>query len=84
MVDRDLIHHGLSAREQEIMDLHDAGVSDRMIAAEMKLQRHYVRQIIQMYDFTSVWAAGNKFDRMVVKGSDALAQAIARTGRRFT
>ena len=84
MLDPDKRHHGLSAREQQIMDLHDAGVSEKMIAEELTLKRQYVRQIIQLYDFTSVWNAGNKFDRMVAEGSRMLALAIERTGRRFT
>lgn len=77
-------HHGLSHREQEIMDLHDGGISEKMIATELALDRGYVRQIIQRYDFTSVWNAGNKFDAMVAQGSQALARAIERTGKRFT
>lgn len=84
MRERELIHHGLSAREQEIMDLHDAGVSEKMIASEMGIKRITVRGIIQRYDFTSVWSAGNKFDAMVAQGSQALARAIERTGKRFT
>ncbi len=66
------------------MDLHDGGISEKMIATELALDRGYVRQIIQRYDFTSVWNAGNKFDAMVAQGSQALARAIERTGKRFT
>ena len=84
MLDSENRHHGLSKREQEIMDLHDAGVSQKIIADELGLQRQYVRQIIQLYDFPSVWNAGNKFDAMVAQGSQALARAIERTGKRFT
>ncbi len=84
MRERELNSHGLSKREQEIMDLHDAGISQKMIAEQLRLQRSYVRQTVQYYDFTSVWNAGNKFDAMVVAGSQALARAIERTGKRFT
>lgn len=76
-------HHGLSAREQEIMDLYDAGDSEAAIAAQLDLQRPYVRQVVQWFDFQTVWCQGNRFDAMVRRGSQALAAACARTGGRF-
>lgn len=83
MLDPDKRHHGLSAREQEIMDLHDAGISEKMIATELGIKRITVRGIVQRYDFTSVWNASNDFDRMVRQGSRNLAAACAASGGQF-
>ena len=43
--------HGLGAREQQIMDLCDAGQSTDAITTALGLERVYVRQVVGRYQF---------------------------------
>ncbi|CAN5453856.1 hypothetical protein BH09PSE4_BH09PSE4_13850 [soil metagenome] len=73
--------HGLSAREQQIMDLHEAGNTPRMIAGELGLSPRYVRLVMSRY--SGSWAANTAFDDMVRRGSIAMGRALAATGKRY-
>ncbi|MBY0306418.1 MAG: LuxR C-terminal-related transcriptional regulator [Sphingomonas sp.] len=83
MHDIDNSHHGLSAREQEIMDLFAGGASEKDIATQLNVSRRYIHQTIGHYNFASVWSHGNRFNQMVVRGTKALAAACAASGGRF-
>ena len=72
--------HGLSEREQAVMDLADAGVPHAAIAAELGLKRNYVRQVTTMYG-----GCGDLTERKIDarQGCAAMAAAIAATGRSY-
>jgi hypothetical protein len=74
--------HGLSPREQQIMDRHDADVPAAAIAQELTLKLSYVRRTIKSY--SGSWSQNNKFEAMVRAGSIALASACAQTGKVFS
>ncbi len=73
--------HGLTEREQAIMDRHEAGVSVAMICAELGLKRSYVEKRIREY--TPSIASQVAFERMARRGCEAMEAAIARTGTRY-
>lgn len=73
--------HGLSPREQQIMDRHDDGVPAGVIAAELELKITYVLRTISYY--SGGWSQNLKFEAMVRAGSIALASACAQTGKVF-
>ena len=73
--------HGLSPREQEIIDLDEAGVSVAEIAQRLRLKPRHVARTITMYDGSM--RVNERFDAMVVAGTIALAEACAQTGKVF-
>ena len=73
--------HGLSPREQQVMDRHDAVVPAGAIAAELNLNTSYVLRVIKAYSVGGNY--NHRFDAMVRAGSIALASACARTGKVF-
>jgi DNA-binding NarL/FixJ family response regulator len=74
--------HGLSPREQQIIDLDEAGVPAIEIAARLQLKPRHVYRTIKMYDGSM--RVNERFDAMVVAGTMALASAIAQTGKAFS
>jgi hypothetical protein len=73
--------HGLSRREQQIMDRFDAGMTPEDIAEELGLGLGYVRQCTPIYNGS--WSGNLAFEAMVRAGTIALASAVARTGKVF-
>lgn len=71
--------HGMTAREGEIMDRAEAGVSTKDIAAELGVGAAYVAQV--KLRCNGSWADNIAFEAMVVRGTIALAAAAARVGR---
>lgn len=83
MVVTDDRHHGLSAREQQIMDLHDDGAKPGVIARMLALNTGYVVQIIRTYDFALCWANTTRFERGVRAAEAAYREALAASGGRY-
>lgn len=77
----DTAGHGPSARETEIINRADAGMSVREIAAELGLGTNYVYQVTQR--LSGSWVENRRFETMVREGSRRLAEAVAATGMRF-
>lgn len=75
--------HGLSPREQEIMDLSDGGRSAEQIAGALRIDLSYVRATIRNFDFAHCWDNSARFERAARVGSIKLAAAIAATGGAF-
>ncbi|MDH7971747.1 hypothetical protein QH494_06085 [Sphingomonas sp. AR_OL41] len=73
--------HGLSPREQQIIDLDEAGVPVSEIARRLQLKPRHVSRTIKMYDGSM--SVNERFDAMVVAGTIALANACAQTGKVF-
>jgi hypothetical protein len=74
--------HGVSEREQHILDLHEiAGMDPAAIAAELGVAKHYVVFVCRTYNGS--WSQNVAFDRMVQAGSAMLARAIAATGKQW-
>lgn len=66
--------HGLlTPQEQQIMDLHDQGLSNAEIAQQLNLTRLYVKTISSRYS-----DGDGGFEAMIVKGTIALSRAINR------
>lgn len=71
--------HGMSMREQAIMDRVDTMTTDA-IAAELGLKRSYVNKVTTMYGGCGEATA---FRIMARRGCSAMAAAIAATGRSY-
>lgn len=75
--------HGITPREQQVIDLYESGLDPARIARSMGVSRKYASSIISTYAFHRVWGAGDKFNAMVRQGTADLARAIARSGGQF-
>jgi hypothetical protein len=66
--------HGMTRREQQVMDAHEEGASIAMIAEELELPQERVRRIVSTYRIgvADTWMSNAR------TGSAALAQAIRR------
>jgi transposase-like protein len=72
--------HGMSQREQAIMDLAEDGMTTAAIAAELGIKAGYVRKVYSMYSSDGDHTA---FCIMARQGCAAMAAAIAATGRGY-
>ncbi len=75
--------HGVCASEQRVLDLHEQGLSNKAISAQLDVSRDYVDKTVTMFGMGTVWRAGDSFDAMVRAGTGALARACAASGGRF-
>ena len=75
--------HGLSPREQAIMDAHDADEPATIIADRLSLDLAYVLQIIRTYDFGRCWSNSDSFHNRARAACRAHAAALAATGRSY-
>jgi DNA-binding NarL/FixJ family response regulator len=75
--------HGLSPREEEIMNLADAGMEPEAIQRQLRIDLGYIRSTIRNYAFDTCWSNSARFEQAARIASAKLAAAIAATGRRF-
>lgn len=75
------IAHGVTEREQQILDALDSGMGFDAVAARFGMNRERVKKIGKIY--SNSWANSDDFESMVRKGTIALARACAASGGRF-
>lgn len=73
--------HGLSAREQQIIDLFEAETPINVIATKLGLAERYVAKVTTFY--SGSWRENVRFEAMVRAGSVALAKACIASGGQF-
>lgn len=72
--------YGLTPREQEIMDLHDAGRSNAQIVRRLSTDAGYVAATIRNYAFASCWSNSARFERKVRASDRLYVAALAAAG----
>lgn len=75
--------HGLTPREQEIMDLSDADLSAEAIARELRIDLGYVRATIRNFDFAHCWHNSDRADRKTREADRRYQAALAASGGRY-
>lgn len=70
--------HGVSDREQAILDAFDTGIGLNEVAMRFGISSVRAKKIVTT--FSASWSENTAFDDMVRTGTIALARATARVG----
>jgi len=73
--------HGVTVREQQILDAYEGGATLGEIASDLRVSEAHVKWVVTY--FNGSWRHNDAFERMVREGSQQLAAAIAATGKVF-
>ncbi|MDG6079781.1 hypothetical protein E3U23_11330 [Erythrobacter litoralis] len=68
----------ITAREQQMLDLEEEGLSPDEIAARMGIKAASVRRILQMYRFS--FAEDRRIEAGLISGSMQLRKAVIAAG----
>lgn len=74
----------MTPREQQVVDLIDAGVPAAQVAEQTGLSVTYVRQLGRTYDFGSLARQEQRRHAAIRAASAAHAAAILATGKRYS
>ena len=72
------VSHGVTEREQAILDRHERGMRSVEIAAELGLSNAYVRGVISRLSMENL---GKGQELVIRQCTQQLAKAIERTGK---
>lgn len=75
--------HGITPREQQIMDLYESGVPMLRICADLKLGYGTLQNIVYRYNFANIDREMNRIEAAIRSADRAYQRALAGSGGRF-